>query len=157
MESEELQELYQQIILDHNKRPRNYRALEDSTHAAHGHNPLCGDEVNVYLKIQEGRIEAITFDGEGCAISKASASLMTELLQGKTLEEAEEEARGLFDLLGARELPDTETLLMEKGDLAALSGVRKFPARIKCASLAWRAMIAAVEGREEISTESEPS
>lgn len=153
MESAELLELYQQIILDHNKRPRNYKALEGSTHAAHGHNPLCGDEVNVYLKIEGDRIEAISFDGEGCAISKASASLMTELLQGKTLAEAEAEARDLFELLGGESIPDTETLLVEKGDLAALSGVRKFPARIKCASLAWRAMIAAVEGREKISTE----
>ena len=156
MESAELQELYQQIILDHNKRPRNYKALEEPTHAAHGHNPLCGDEVNVYLKIEEGRIAAISFDGEGCAISKASASLMTELLLGKTLPEAEAEARDLFELLGGGSMLETETLLVEKGDLAALSGVRKFPARIKCASLAWRAMIAAVEGREKISTESDP-
>ncbi len=153
MNSEELQELYQQIILDHNKYPRNHRRIEHPTHMAHGHNALCGDEINVYLELKEGVIRDISFDGEGCAISRASASLMTELLKGKTLAEAEKQFRDLTELLGETELPPMETLLMEKGDLAALSGVRKFPARIKCATLAWQAFSAAVKERGMLSTE----
>lgn len=153
MNTEELQELYQQIILDHNKHPRNHRRIDAPTHMAHGHNPLCGDEVNVYLDLMDGVIEDISFDGEGCAISRASASLMTELLKGKTLAEAEQQVADLSELLGEEELPPMEELLVEKGDLAALSGVRKFPARIKCASLAWRAFSAAVKGQGKISTE----
>jgi len=153
MESSELQELYQEIILDHNKRPRNFHELEEATHMAHGHNPLCGDAVNVYVIVKDGRIADLAFDGEGCAISKASASLMTEALRGKPIGEAESGAEDLFSMLGGELKVQTEDLLMEKGDIAALSGVRKFPARIKCATLPWRALLAALKNEGKITTE----
>ncbi len=153
MDSQELLELYQSIILDHNKRPRNYRKMEDSTHAAHGHNPLCGDEVNVYLKVEDNRILDVSFDGEGCAISKASASLMTEIIKGKTFDEVKAESKMVYELLNGAGDAVGEDEWLEKGDLAALSGVRKFPARIKCASLSWHAVEAALEGEGKISTE----
>jgi len=153
MESSELQELYQEIILDHNKRPRNFHELEEATHMAHGHNPLCGDAVNVYVIVKDGRIADLAFDGEGCAISKASASLMTEALKGKPIGEAESGAEDLFSMLGGELKVQTEDLLMEKGDIAALSGVRKFPARIKCATLPWRALLAALKNEGKITTE----
>jgi len=153
MESSELQELYQEIILDHNKRPRNFHELEEATHMAHGHNPLCGDAVNVYVIVKDGRIADLAFDGEGCAISKASASLMTEALRGKPIGEAESGAEDLFSMLGGELEVQTEDLLMEKGDIAALSGVRKFPARIKCATLPWRALLAALKNEGKITTE----
>ena len=156
MDSSELLELYQDIILDHNKRPRNFEKMENPTHAAHGHNPLCGDEVNVYVKLVGDRIEGLSFDGEGCAISKASASLMTEVLKGKTLDEVKAQSSRLYAMLedDAEEV-DLAELLMEEGDLAALSGVKKFPARIKCATLSWHALDAALAGQGKISTEGE--
>lgn len=153
MEATELLELYQEIILDHNKRPRNYRKMECPTHAAHGHNPLCGDEVNVYVKLVGDKIEALTFDGEGCAISKASASLMTEALVGKSLEAVKAQSEQLLGMLQGEGELDGHELLMEQGDLAALSGVKKFPARIKCATLSWRALAAALQGKGAITTE----
>lgn len=153
MDASELQDLYQHIILDHNKRPRNFGRPPVATHAAHGHNPLCGDEVNVYVALEGERIADLAFDGEGCAISKASASLMTESLKGKTLADARSEADELFALLNGENTTPADELLMEVGDIAALSGVRKYPARIKCAALAWRALLAALEGREQITTE----
>lgn len=128
----DLDELYQSIILDHNKRPRHYGALAGATHEAEGYNPLCGDKVQVYLKIHDKRIEAIQFEAASCAICKASASMMTQELCGKTLEEAavlQEKVQRL--LSGESEVGETE------GDLISLQGVRKFPARIKCASLPW--------------------
>lgn len=134
----ELTELYQEIILDHNKYPRNYGSLADFTGKGEGNNPLCGDEVTVYWKMVAGAIEALTFQARGCAISQASASMMTRILKGKSVEEAQK----LFQLLrrhltqayGENEFPE------ELGDLAALAGVRRYPARIKCATLAWHAL-----------------
>lgn len=135
----ELTELYQEIILDHNKYPRNYGSLVDFTDRGEGNNPLCGDEVTVYWKIGCGSIEAISFEARGCAISQASASMMTRILKGKKVEEA----KRLFHLLreqltqGDGDGPFPEEL----GDLAALAGVRKYPARIKCATLAWHTIL----------------
>ncbi|MFW6354725.1 MAG: Fe-S cluster assembly sulfur transfer protein SufU, partial [Verrucomicrobiota bacterium] len=138
--SEELTELYQEIILDHNKRPRNYRPLPLATHQAEGNNPMCGDEIEVYLRVEGDRIEEVTFQGQGCAISRASASLLTEMLTGKTVKEA----RAIdADVLDALRDSDRELDLAKDGDLAALGGVRQFPARIKCATLAWHAAEAA--------------
>lgn len=151
--SEDLEDLYQDIILDHNRRPRNSREISDSTHSAEGVNPLCGDEVIVYLKLISEKIEDISFQGQGCAISQASASIMTEILQGLSLTEMRKQSKTVQDLLTAEE--EIEDALFEYGNLAALSGVRKFPARIKCATLAWHALEAALKGKSSISTEDE--
>jgi len=147
----ELDDLYQDIILNHNKRPRNYRKMPDATHHAEGHNPLCGDEVTVYLHLDGDTISDVSFDGQGCAISKASASLMTTRLKGKTLTEVRALAKEVRAMLAGQEdkAPDLEEL----GDLAALAGVRKYAVRVKCATLAWHTLEAALEGRASISTE----
>lgn len=147
----ELTELYQEIILDHNKRPRNYHSLENATHSAQGYNPLCGDEITVSLRLNGEMIEDISFEGEGCAISKASASLMTALLKGKTLQKAKDDSLIVRQMLTSTD--DLNTPLEEIGDIAALSGVRRFPVRIKCATLAWHTMEAALEGQAEATTE----
>jgi nitrogen fixation NifU-like protein len=145
-----MEDLYQEIILDHNKRPRNFGPLEGTTHRADGRNPLCGDELMVSVRVVDGRIDAVHFQGQGCAISRASASLMTEALTGKPVEDARSCARGILAGLGSQ----PETLKFEQaGDLAALSGVHKFPARIKCATLAWHAFLCALDGGSSISTE----
>lgn len=128
----ELDELYQTIILDHNKRPRHYGALADATHQAEGYNPLCGDKVQVYLKIHDNRIEAIQFEAASCAICKASASMMTQQLTGQTLGEASKIQAQVKSLL-SEAVEDAEA----HGDLVALQGVRRFPARVKCAALPW--------------------
>lgn len=147
----ELSDLYQEIILDHNRRPRNYGKLDQVTHQAEGHNPLCGDEISVFVRVEDDRITDISFDGQGCAISKASASLMTSRLKGRTLEEVRTVAADVRELLtGSDEEPaDLERL----GDLAALQGVRKYAVRVKCATLAWHALEAALQGDHEITTE----
>jgi nitrogen fixation protein NifU and related proteins len=147
----DLEDLYQEIILDHNRRPRNHRPMAEATHHAEGHNPLCGDEVTVYLHIEGDTIRDISFDGEGCAISKASASLMTVRLKGRKLSEARELVREVHGLLTGPEgeAPSLEDL----GDIAALAGVRKYAVRVKCATLAWHTLEAALEGRNETSTE----
>jgi nitrogen fixation NifU-like protein len=147
----ELDDLYQEIILDHNRRPRNFGVLKDATHHADGHNPLCGDEITVFAHIEGDRIAEITFDGQGCAISKASGSLMTQRLKGRTLAEAREIMRDVRSLLTGPEgaEPDLEKL----GDIAALAGVRKFAVRVKCATLAWHTLEAALEGKADVSTE----
>ncbi|NDV62776.1 SUF system NifU family Fe-S cluster assembly protein [Puniceicoccales bacterium CK1056] len=145
-----LEDLYQEIILDHNKHPRNFGPLPGATHRADGNNPLCGDELKVSLCLSEGLVEKIQFQGQGCAISKASASLMTEAIAGKTLEDACYLARSVIEGITACE----EGLKFEEaGDLAALSGVRKFPARVKCATLAWHALLCALDGGDRVSTE----
>lgn len=146
----DIEELYQEIILEHNKRPHNFGPLKEATHQADGHNPLCGDEIKVSLRLEEDRITALHFEGQGCAISKASASMMTDAVAGRTIDEA----RAIADKVLHAFQPDGEDLLLEEdGEIAALLGVRKFPARIKCATLAWHALICALEGRESISTE----
>jgi nitrogen fixation NifU-like protein len=147
----ELEDLYQEIILDHNRRPRNYGVLKDATHRAEGHNPLCGDEVTVFVHLEGDVIREITFDGQGCAISRASASLMTLKLKGRTIDQARALMREVHDLLTgpALEAPPPDDL----GDLAALAGVRKFAVRVKCATLAWRTFEAALAQSGNVTTE----
>jgi nitrogen fixation NifU-like protein len=138
----DLRELYQQVILDHYKRPRNFQKLECANCQAEGHNPLCGDQVTVYLHMDGDRIEDISFQGAGCAISQSAASLMTTVLKGKTKAEAEELFTKFHDMVtGERETPDP----MELGKLAVFCGVSEFPVRVKCASLPWHTMRAALE------------
>ena len=141
--SAELRELYQEVILDHNKRPRNVRKIEDADRLAAGHNPLCGDHINVYLKMRDGVIEDIAFEGRGCAISKASASLMTDALKGKTEAEAEALFTKFHALVTGADDPE------DIGKLAVFAGVREFPARVKCASLAWHTVHAALQNAAE--------
>lgn len=139
----DLDQLYQNIILDHNKRPRNCGALPDATHRAEGYNALCGDKVEVFLKITDDRIEAIQFEAASCAICQASASIMTEELVGKTIDEAravQEEVEGL--------LGDGEEVEQSDRELVALQGVRKFPSRIKCATLPWETLNKAYDAAE---------
>jgi nitrogen fixation NifU-like protein len=149
----ELDELYQEVILDHNKSPRNYRTMAHANRKAQGYNPLCGDQVTVYLQLQDGVIKDISFQGSGCAISKASASMMTAELKGKSETEAKELFENVHNMLtghanGAEQ--DTKRV----GKLAILSGVSKFPARVKCASLAWHTVNSALKAEKDvISTE----
>lgn len=138
----ELRELYQEVILDHNKKPRNFRVLDEANHHAEGHNPLCGDNVTVYLDVENDVIKDISFQGSGCAISKASASLMTTVLKGKTLSEAEAAFEQFHKLVTAD--TDMDVDIEELGKLAVFSGVREFPARVKCASLAWHTVHSAL-------------
>ncbi|MGC8667983.1 MAG: Fe-S cluster assembly sulfur transfer protein SufU [Chthonomonadales bacterium] len=147
-----LRELYQETILDHYKRPRNFREMPDADRHVEGYNPLCGDRVTVYLKLRDGVIQDVSFVGQGCAISTASASLMTEALRGKTEAEAEELFQRFHDLVaGSRNVSLDEE---ELGKLAVFAGVREFPARVKCASLAWHTLHAAIKGdRQKVSTE----
>ena len=149
----ELRELYQEVILDHNKKPRNFGALETANRHADGHNPLCGDQISVYLKLNGDVIEDIRFQGQGCAISKASASMMTSALKGKTLPEAEAIFESFHEMVaGPEELEEEEVEAL--GKLAVFSGVREYPARVKCASLAWHTLHAALENDEQpVSTE----
>jgi nitrogen fixation protein NifU and related proteins len=148
----DLRELYQEVILDHNKRPRNFRTLESANRKADGFNPLCGDKLTIYLRIEDDRIEDVGFVGSGCAISKASASLMTDSIKGKTLDEAAQ----LFERFHAlvTSPPDVEPDVEGLGKLLVFAGVREFPVRVKCASLAWHTLRAAVDARPEpVSTE----
>ncbi len=138
----DLRELYQDVILDHNKRPRNFRTIEHPTRTAKGHNPLCGDRLTLYLTIEGDQIADVAFEGSGCAISKASASLMTEALKGKTVAQAEalfERFHGVVTSPG-----DVPVSTDGLGKLAVFAGVREYPARVKCASLAWHTLKAAV-------------
>lgn len=147
-----LRELYQEVILDHNRRPHNFQVLPDANRKAEGYNPLCGDRLAVFLHLDGDVVRDISFVGAGCAISKASASLMTDAVKGKTVEEA----RRLFDAFHAMVTADTarEPDVSNLGKLAVLSGVREFPARVKCASLAWHTLKAALAAEAEpVSTE----
>ena len=147
----ELSELYQQVILDHNKKPRNFRKLETANRSAEGFNPLCGDQLTVYMQMEDGVVKDLSFEGSGCAISKAAASMMTQSVKGKTREEAE----SLFDefhRMVTGEL-DEETTPNNLGHLKIFAGVRNYPARVKCASLSWHTMHAALEGQETVTTE----
>jgi nitrogen fixation protein NifU and related proteins len=141
----DLRDLYQEVILDHNKRPRNFGALPEASHRAYGHNPLCGDKVTIFLALRDGRVADVRFEGSGCAISTASASLMTEAIKGKT----EAELRAMFDRfhVGMTEDDDAEAAAALSGldKLAVLAGVREFPIRVKCATLPWHTLIAALE------------
>ena len=147
----EMEDLYREIILDHNKRPRNFRHMDCATHHADGHNPLCGDEIEVFVKITDGKIEDISFQGEGCAISKSSASLMTTALKGKTIEEAKRECGIVVNMLTGKSAAADN--LDELGDIAALQGVKQFPARIKCATLSWHTLEESLAGGGKTSTE----
>ena len=144
----ELTDLYQDLILDHNKRPRNYGVLADADRQARGHNPLCGDRLTVFLKVANDRIDDIRFEGSGCAISKASASLMTEAVKGKSVAEA----IGIFDRFQAMITAPLEVAVGDEtlGKLTALGGVREFPVRIKCASLPWHTLKAALAASNEV-------
>ena len=144
----ELRELYQQVILDHNKSPRNFRKLENANHFAEGYNPLCGDKINLYLVVEDNIVKDVGFQGSGCAISKASASLMSSIVKGKTKEEAEQLFTKFHDLVTGK-LTD-EAAMEELGKLAVFSGVRDFPARVKCASLAWHTLITALKDEQNV-------
>ncbi len=141
----DLRDLYQEVILDHSKRPRNFRKVEDANRKADGYNPLCGDRVTVYMKIEDGVIQDIGFEGAGCAISKASASMMTAALKGKTVKEAAEQFAKFHDMVTGD--PESAFDPVELGKLAVFCGVREFPVRVKCASLAWHTLRQALEER----------
>ncbi len=151
MSLDELADLYQQLILDHSKHPRHYAAMPDATHDAEGYNPLCGDRIHLYLKLADGTLSDLSFTGKGCAICTASASMMSDELRGRR----REEALALFELfhalLAGEIKPDTAERL---GKLAALAGVRRFPMRVKCATLPWHTFKAALDNeRQPVSTE----
>jgi len=147
----ELGELYQQLILDHNAAPRNFGTLDEPTHSAEGFNPLCGDQLTLDVEVRDGVIYDLRFRGSGCAISTASTSLMTTALKGKTLDEAETLFSSFHQLVTA---PAADAELEKRlGKLAALGGVRQFPMRVKCATLAWHTLHAALTGEKNVSTE----
>ncbi len=147
----ELSELYQQVILDHNKKPRNFHKLENANRSAEGYNPLCGDHLNVYLRVDDDQVQEVSFEGSGCAISKASASMMTQAVKGKTKAEAEA-LFNEFHRMATGEL-DEEAEDNHLGKLTIFAGVRDFPARVKCATLSWHTMHAALNEQEAASTE----
>jgi nitrogen fixation protein NifU and related proteins len=144
----DLSDLYQDLILDHNRRPRNYGTLEGADRQARGHNPLCGDRLTVFLKVAGDRIDDIRFEGSGCAISKASASLMTEAVKGRSISEAQ----GIFDRFRAMITAPVDQAADDPslGKLVALGGVREFPIRIKCASLPWHTLKAALAASNDV-------
>jgi nitrogen fixation NifU-like protein len=146
----DLKDLYRDVILDHNRRPRNFGRIDDANRHAEGHNPLCGDRLSLSVRLDGERIEEIRFEGKGCAISTASASLMTEAVKGKE----RQEVSALFEQVHALLTQQDAAAAASLGKLAALSGVREFPARVKCASLCWHTLNAALEhGAATVSTE----
>lgn|SRR5690348_10893803 len=147
-----LRELYQEVILDHSRHPRHYGPLAEATHSGEGYNPLCGDRVKIYLVVDENeRISGIKFEGRGCAISQASASLMTEALMGRALPEARELMGGFLHLVKGEDAPELSAEDREK--LEVMAGVSAFPMRVKCATLAWHTMKSALEGGGTARTE----
>jgi nitrogen fixation protein NifU and related proteins len=147
----DLRELYQDVILEHSKAPRNYRELPTANHKAEGFNPLCGDRFTIYVTMEGDSVRDISFQGSGCAISKASASMMTQIVKGKSAAEAEKLFESFHKLVTGQERSNGDA---ELGKLAVFSGVSEFPARVKCATLAWHTLHAALEGKQEaISTE----
>jgi len=145
----DLNDLYQEVILDHNRCPRNFHAIADATHRAEGYNPLCGDRLTLYMKVDGDVIADVAFEGAGCAISKASASMMTDALKGRSVSEA----RALFDRFHRMVTMPPDRAVEDLGKLSSLAGVRDFPVRIKCASLAWHTFKAALEHEQRTSTE----
>ena len=145
----DLSDLYQEVILDHNKRPRNFRVIEQPSHHAEGYNPLCGDRLNLFVQVDGERIADIAFQGAGCAISKASASLMTDEIKGRSIAEA----RALFERFHRMVTTPPDREVEDLGKLSALAGVREFPVRVKCASLAWHTLKAALDRTPRTSTE----
>ena len=151
--SSELRELYQEVILDHSKRPRNFRVLPDANHQAEGFNPLCGDKATIYLRVEDDIVKSVTFKGAGCSISTASASMMTEALVGKSRTEAEALFQRFHELLTSDPTKAAENAAPELGKLAVFSGVCEFPVRVKCASLPWHTFRAALNGGGQAKTE----
>ena len=152
----DLKQLYQDIILEHGKSPRNLGKCEGYSHDAKGYNPLCGDKVHVYLKLdKEKKVEGLTFEGDGCAISLASASIMTELVKGKSFDEAKEIMNSFLDMIKkTSEIQSNHLNEDQKTKLMSLSGVKQFPMRVKCATLSWHTLVSAIEGKkEEVNTE----
>jgi nitrogen fixation protein NifU and related proteins len=145
----DLTDLYQEVILDHNRRPRNFRVLENATHHAEGYNPLCGDRLDLFLKVDGDVIADVGFQGSGCAISKASASLMTDSLKGRAVADA----RALFDRFHRMVTTPPDADVEDLGKLSVFAGVREFPVRVKCASLAWHTLKAALERSQRTTTE----
>jgi len=147
----ELSELYQQVILDHNKKPRNFKKIEDAELSAEGYNPLCGDQLTVYLNLDNGVVSDISFEGSGCAISKAAASMMTQAVKKKSRAEAEQLFHEFHSMVTG-EL-DEEVEENHLGNLKIFAGVRDFPVRVKCATLAWHTLQAALNKQEQVTTE----
>jgi nitrogen fixation NifU-like protein len=145
----DLNDLYQEVILDHNKRPRNFRTIEGASHHADGYNPLCGDRLSLYITVDDGRIADVSFVGSGCAISKASASLMTDAVKGQPIGDV----RTLFERFHRMVTTPPDQPVEPMGKLSALAGVREFPVRVKCASLAWHTLKAALDREAAVSTE----
>jgi nitrogen fixation protein NifU and related proteins len=145
----DLKDLYQEVILDHNRRPRNFHALEGASHMADGHNPLCGDRLRLYLKVEDGVVSDVAFEGAGCAISKASASMMTDAIKGRTVAEVD----ALFQRFHRMVTTPPDCPVEDMGKLSSLAGVREFPVRVKCASLAWHTLKAAMAQTPKVSTE----
>lgn len=148
----QLQELYQEVVLEHTRRPRNFRKLASTTHTARGYNPFCGDNVTLYLNVQDGVVKDVGFQGAGCAISTSSASMLTEGIKGKTVEQA----KTLFEAFHRMVTREPGASYDEEllGDLEILSGVAEFPTRVKCATLAWHTLLAALKKQKEaVSTE----
>ena len=146
------QELYQEIVMDHNRRPRNFGSMTDSTATSEGFNPLCGDQITLFLKVSEDIVEDISFEGVGCAISKSSASMMTEGVIGKSVEEALTVFAAFREMITAKSDGSKDSEIL--GDLEILKGVAQYPTRIKCATLSWHTLQAALQGTEkDISTE----
>ena len=146
----DLRELYQQVIVDHNRNPRNFKTLEEPCSHAEGHNPLCGDKVTVYVKVDNDIIQDVSFQGNGCAISVASASLMTEALKGKSLSEEKTLFTVVHDALTEK---NSNVDLMQYGKLGVLANVKNFPMRVKCATLCWHTLEAALKNQDSVSTE----
>lgn len=145
----DLSDLYQEVILDHNKRPRNFHVVDTASHQAEGFNPLCGDRLHLYLKVEDDVVTEVGFQGSGCAISKASASLMTDSVKGRPVAEV----RDLFSRFHTMVTTPPDQPVEDMGKLSALAGVREFPVRVKCASLAWHTLKAALERDPIASTE----
>jgi len=147
----ELRELYQSVIMDHNKHPRNFGAPANANRHAEGHNPLCGDQLTVHVFLEDGVVKDVGFEGQGCAISKASASLMTEAVKGRTREEAEKIFAAFHELVTSD--PREEPVIGDLGKLAVFGGVREFPMRVKCATLCWHTLRSALSDGGVVSTE----
>jgi nitrogen fixation NifU-like protein len=147
----ELSELYQQVILDHNKKPRNFRKVENANRSAEGFNPLCGDQLTVYLDVEDDRVKDVGFEGSGCAISKAAASMMTQAVKGKSKEEAENIFKEFHSMVTGELNEETDENSL--GHLKIFAGVRDFPVRVKCATLPWHTLHAALNNKDQASTE----
>ncbi len=147
----ELSELYQQVILDHNKKPRNFRKLETANHSAEGFNPLCGDHLTIYLNLEDEAVKEISFEGSGCAISKAAASMMTQAIKGKSKQDVERLFNSFHEMVTGD--PEEDATTEGLGNLKVFAGVREFPVRVKCATLPWHTMHAALNNQELVSTE----